>query len=263
MKTIYVAGKVNGTKWQLVDLLNKKHPNYLFTAAGDHPIADKHCADWKEQFLGLGVDTGNEVFWQVAAPIDVCDQLIAYLDTADAYGSIAEIALAVGHGKRCTVFLSSPDAQREAFADAYSLVVNLPLVTVHTVEKVAEAAHLLRFAFAVESPIEGKLYLAMNERRWVRECEPQYVIGRYRLDFAFPAHKLAIECDGQEFHASQEQRERDAERDRFLLKEGWRTMRFTGSQIHRNAISCADEIYKILHPEKIQPSSHLKYGHTI
>ena len=38
---------------------------------------------------------------------------------------------------------------------------------------------------------------------------PQYEIGKYRADIAFPDKKLVIECDGKDFHSTPEQLERD------------------------------------------------------
>ena len=46
---------------------------------------------------------------------------------------------------------------------------------------------------------------------------PQYPIGKYFADFADPAKKIVIECDGSEFHS----KEKDAPRDRYMASEGW------------------------------------------
>lgn len=49
-----------------------------------------------------------------------------------------------------------------------------------------------------QSPIEKRVLKAL----WMRDYKPttQYPIRRYRIDVAFPEYRLAIECDGKEFH---------------------------------------------------------------
>lgn len=57
---------------------------------------------------------------------------------------------------------------------------------------------------------------------------PQYPVGRFFVDFADPAKKIAIECDGKQWHDAA----KDAKRDSVLLSLGWRVMRFTGRQCY-------------------------------
>lgn len=54
---------------------------------------------------------------------------------------------------------------------------------------------------------------------------PQYPAGRFFLDFANPFIKIAIECDGKEFHQDVE---KDYERDQWLLRNGWTVYRIEG-----------------------------------
>ena len=53
---------------------------------------------------------------------------------------------------------------------------------------------------------------------------PQYPAGRFFVDFGDPKKKIAIECDGKQFHNP----EKDAKRDRELLELGWSVYRFPG-----------------------------------
>ena len=46
-------------------------------------------------------------------------------------------------------------------------------------------------------------------------------VPTYRLDAAYPAHRLAIEYDGRAFHDSPEQRAHDEARRRWLRDHGW------------------------------------------
>jgi very-short-patch-repair endonuclease len=73
---------------------------------------------------------------------------------------------------------------------------------------------------------------------------------RYRLDFAAigaGGMKLCIECDGHNFHErTKEQAKRDRSRDRALQRDGWRVLRFAGTELHGDAAKCVDEIAKEL-----------------
>ena len=56
--------------------------------------------------------------------------------------------------------------------------------------------------------------------------EPQFWVehrGRrlFRLDLAYPWLKICVEYDGEEFHTSDEQREHDRRRRRWLRDNGW------------------------------------------
>jgi very-short-patch-repair endonuclease len=56
--------------------------------------------------------------------------------------------------------------------------------------------------------------------------------GRYRLDFAWPALRLAVEVDGYAWHASAEAMARDRRRRSELAATGWTVLVFTWQQVH-------------------------------
>jgi len=96
-----------------------------------------------------------------------------------------------------------------------------------------------------------------NESEWTKEITlkkytfiPQYKLmvdeNNYRLDFALIYEKfindelikevkIAIECDGHDFHSSKEQIRKDSIRSRKLMSNGWRVIRYSGSEIYQNA----------------------------
>lgn len=80
---------------------------------------------------------------------------------------------------------------------------------------------------------------------------PQFAWSFYRSDWAIvnPARTgaLLIECDGKEFHSSADQLAHDAKKDAAAHDRGFLTMRFTGSQIFRDADSCAQKIFDAVH----------------
>lgn len=88
-----------------------------------------------------------------------------------------------------------------------------------------------------ESPIEAVMLREFH----LLDLYPstQYVVGRYRLDLAFPKEMVAIECDGKEWHSSPEQVERDRLKDEFLTDNGWRVIRISGGDIFRRSAEIA------------------------
>jgi very-short-patch-repair endonuclease len=91
-----------------------------------------------------------------------------------------------------------------------------------------------------ESPLEVRMAKAFDAMDW--EYVREYTIGNLHVDFAFPQAKLAVECDGFRYHSSPSQRERDAKRDAFLVKKGWRVLRFSGARIHDDLDGCIIEV---------------------
>lgn len=56
--------------------------------------------------------------------------------------------------------------------------------------------------------------------------QPQYWVRvggvpTYRLDLAYPRHKICVEYDGEEFHSSDEAKENDRRRRKWLRDHGW------------------------------------------
>lgn len=80
---------------------------------------------------------------------------------------------------------------------------------------------------------------------------PQFKWSLYRSDWAIYNPKttgaLLIECDGKDFHTGPDQIKHDMRKDQAAQDRGFLTMRFTGSQIHRNADGCAKEIFDFVH----------------
>lgn len=83
-----------------------------------------------------------------------------------------------------------------------------------------------------ESPIERRLYDALQLRGYY--VRTQVPCGKYRIDLALPAYKIAIECDGRAYHSTPEQRAHDRRKNAYLRKHGWRVLRFSGRMIYRD-----------------------------
>jgi very-short-patch-repair endonuclease len=86
-----------------------------------------------------------------------------------------------------------------------------------------------------ESEPEKLFLVAANKLGYVASFIPQYELSGYRLDFAIPNKKIAIEIDGYNFHKTKEQMNYDYKREQSLEILGWRVFRFTGSQVFKNS----------------------------
>ncbi len=206
--------------------------------------------------------------------IDLCRRAIAsadlvfvWIDSLDAFGTIAEIGYATAAG--VAVAIGYPDGFDDSdlwFINGLARVVvresgplcalSNALMALHQRERLADAAKLCG------SPIEQMFldaFLASGfmlnglrqagTARWGPDIlHQQHPVGPYRLDFALVGNgaKVAIEADGHDFHErTKVQAQRDKSRDRFLVASGWRVLRFTGSEVFRDAKKCVDEVLAV------------------
>jgi very-short-patch-repair endonuclease len=102
---------------------------------------------------------------------------------------------------------------------------------------IVRVAQLVPYADGrAESPMESRM-------RWrflvadlpVPDLQFEVIKGRrrYRLDLAWPEHKLAVEFDGLEAHMTREQLAADRDRHNWFTDEGWRLLHFTAVDVYR------------------------------
>lgn len=130
-------------------------------------------------------------------------------------------------------------------------------------EVIRDAEDRISVADMHESPIEkiAGLYLFKLYENFpigIIKTHPQVIIGKYTVDFMVTYELnngkeigIVIECDGHDFHEkTKEQVKRDKERDRFMTKEGYMILRYSGSEIVddplRIVIDVQQIIYKVL-----------------
>jgi len=92
-----------------------------------------------------------------------------------------------------------------------------------------------------ESPIEISFLAAIRAHPDLAGFKPQIPTknNKYRIDFGDPTTKIGVELDGYEYHSTKEQFVADRKRQRALEMEGWRIIRFSGSEVHADAADCA------------------------
>jgi very-short-patch-repair endonuclease len=137
-------------------------------------------------------------------------------------------------------------------------------------DRLSYAEHYIDTHHPTESPIERlfllAFYLVGNDSGGVVFDEPppgyddawffvkkQEPILSYRADFViglveYPrTTRVVVECDGHDYHErTKEQAAHDRRRDREMQADGYKVFRFTGSELHRDAIKCAEEVVREL-----------------
>lgn len=93
-----------------------------------------------------------------------------------------------------------------------------------------------------ESPIEQMLFKKLFEEGF--KPYSQVPCGKFRIDIGiyYKGKKIAIECDGEKFHSTPEQKEHDRKKDIYLKKHRWNVYRFTGKEIYNDANWCIEVI---------------------
>jgi very-short-patch-repair endonuclease len=62
--------------------------------------------------------------------------------------------------------------------------------------------------------------------------------------------RVVVECDDHEYHErTKQQAIRDKTRDRAFQAQGFQVLRFTGSEIWRDALKCAAEVFNAANKE--------------
>lgn len=87
---------------------------------------------------------------------------------------------------------------------------------------------------------------------------PEFPIlnGKYRIDFADPVTKTAVELDGWQYHQNRAQFEQDRKRQRDLVEQGWTIIPFTGREIKNTPDDCVHQVRKQINHEIEAPNVH-------
>ncbi|MEV1088015.1 DUF559 domain-containing protein [Streptomyces microflavus] len=229
-----------------------------FDYVGPYFISDDHGCGHGDGTHGCGTDgrllcSPDEDFPKrpqvrdlCLAAIDAADIVFAWLDDVTAYGTLVEIGYAKGRSKPVVVAaprLSNADPHRAGELSnemwfAFSCATHT-LAAPSPREALQQVVDLFP---TLESPIEEAFWAAHREAglEGLRGLKPQHPVfgGKYRLDFALPERKIGIELDGYTWHSSPEAFTRDRARQRELELDGWRIIRFSGSEITKNPADC-------------------------
>ncbi|MHB1630701.1 MAG: endonuclease domain-containing protein [Acidithiobacillus sp.] len=102
---------------------------------------------------------------------------------------------------------------------------------------------------AALSPYADLLGDALDARfpgRMLREYQP-VKDRKFRIDFAFPLEKVAVEFDGYRYHGfSKKGFKQGLERQNILVAHGWRVLRYTLTDVRDRLDSVVEEIGQAL-----------------
>ena len=73
-----------------------------------------------------------------------------------------------------------------------------------------------------------------------------YQFHRFTVDFAIPALKIFIECDGAYWHSLPAAIQRDQEKDRMAAEDGWFMLRLTEKEINEDIAGCEAKIKRAI-----------------
>lgn len=185
--------------------------------------------------------------------IDRSDIVFAWLTDTTAFGTIAEIGYARGKGKRLVIAAPRvPVSHSDMWDDAHRgtgpgladlwFTFSLSSQVVQAPTPRAALQKIIHGTPRLDSPIEvafWEAYLSiLPAELFGLETQCSALDGRYRIDFALPEKKIGIELDGYAWHSSREAFTKDRERQRNLELNGWRIIRFSGSEIKNDAAAC-------------------------
>ena len=71
---------------------------------------------------------------------------------------------------------------------------------------------------------------------------PQHKIANWLVDISLPQFRIAIEADGNYWHSTVTQQEKDRNKDRWLIAHKWTVFRFTETEINDSPSRCIDII---------------------
>lgn len=105
------------------------------------------------------------------------------------------------------------------------------------------AAHrLLRAAASGAESAAERLLVALLEGAGIRGWTLGYPLGRWRIDLAFPAARVAVEVDGWAWHQDAERFRADRTKQNALVRAGWLPLRFTWHDLTQRPHAVLDEI---------------------
>ncbi|MEW6536518.1 MAG: AAA domain-containing protein [Candidatus Auribacterota bacterium] len=104
-----------------------------------------------------------------------------------------------------------------------------------------------------ESDFEKEVYDLITAKGY--RVIPQYEMNRYRVDLMVEGLKgrIAVECDGDQWHSSPEQQEADARRQRQLERAGLEFWRIRGSKFYYERETSLEPLWELLKARKIMP----------
>ena len=91
---------------------------------------------------------------------------------------------------------------------------------------------------------------------------PQWKIKDYSFDFKIADFPILVEVDGS-IHRNAEVMEKDYRKLRMAMKRGFKLLRFTNEEVHKDILGCVEEVKNTIQYSFIQPKERVVYPLTI
>jgi very-short-patch-repair endonuclease len=127
------------------------------------------------------------------------------------------------------------------------------------IEHAEDPGAIARQIVSISQRVESEFERLVGERltRAGYRVHPQWKVGAYRIDLVVEGtseRRLAIECDGDRYHHTDEQLQADLERQALLERLGWTFARIRGSQFFRDPDAALAPVFERLQRLGIEPS---------
>lgn len=194
MKRVYLAGKVKGNKWVVAKKAKEGIKEVSFVAS-DGNNHSEHAWGYCYYSLSASKDLKEVVKELFCDVIKKCDMVIAYIDTTNSFGSIAEIGYASALGLPIHIIFPkgySEGLDSDGFKDqdhgasygisvafdTYWFCCSLPNVSVHFSESIDDA---VRIVYKILGKVNYQEYLKSEHWATVRDMALERSNNRCQL----------------------------------------------------------------------------------
>lgn len=98
-----------------------------------------------------------------------------------------------------------------------------------------------------------RMFAQLLREEGIRGWIGQHPFEGWRLDFAWPEWKVAVEIDGWAFHCDPKAFRRDARKRNALIRAGWLPLSFTWHDLTEDRIGVAETVVSLLRTRALMP----------
>ena len=221
----------DGLSFGIISLLGNEQSEYIYnliTERCDPADIEKHsliCGD-AAQFQG---DERDVIFLSLvdAKQLDSDNEFLRKIDNSNiTFRQRFNVAVSRAKNQIWVIYSMHPDSLRN---DDIRKNLLYYCENYGTIEILKDEVNSLS-----ESPFECEVATYLINKGY--SIKQQYPVGNYRLDMIveYDNKKIAIECDGEAYHSTEEQIRRDLERQTILERIGWNFIRIRGSEYYKS-----------------------------
>lgn len=249
----------DGLSFGIISLLGNEQSEYIYnliTERCDPADIEKHsliCGD-AAQFQG---DERDVIFLSLvdAKQLDSDNEFLRKIDNSNiTFRQRFNVAVSRAKNQIWVIYSMHPDSLRN---DDIRKNLLYYCENYGTIEILKDEVNSLS-----ESPFECEVATYLINKGY--SIKQQYPVGNYRLDMIveYDNNKIAIECDGEAYHSTEEQIRRDLERQTILDRIGWSFIRIRGSEYYKakdNTLQALDSRLKSMgfYPEKVEGDNNV------